>query len=171
MAAIWPACDCDEDQIRMPLDVIGGDDDASPFAARDTATLVLSLPRGYPLDDAPTMVVEYATLERVRGDVKARLEGAVADALESSIGDASTFAAVSAWNDAMEKEAAAAAAAEAEARRVIVADAAETKLAAAVSGLGPVVLARRLIYSHHIIAPSKRAGLRELSVGLGVGNG
>ena len=33
---------------------------------------------------------------------------------------------------------------------------------------GAEALARRLIFSHHIIAPSKRAGLRQLAVSLGV---
>ena len=154
-------------RIRAPLDVADGGDDDALFGAGDAIFLDLDLSDpGYPLRRAPAFALEYETRDRVPGDVKRRLERAVGAALAASVGEASAFSAWGAANDAL--RAAAADHDEAvEAARDGDAPLAEAALEAAAPA-GAEALARRLIFSHHIIAPSKRAGLRQLAVSLGV---
>ena len=154
-------------RIRAPLDVADGGDDGALFGAGDAIFLDLDLSDpGYPLRRAPAFALEYETRDRVPGDVKRRLERAVGAALAASVGEASAFSAWGAANDALRAAAADHDEAVAAAREGA-APLAEAALEAAAPA-GAEALARRLIFSHHIIAPSKRAGLRQLAVSLGV---
>ena len=147
----------------------GGGDDEALFGPGDAVTVAIDLPPDYPLDAEPTeWTIEYRTRERVPAAVKARLEAAVRTALRDGRADASAYAAIHAAEDAARDAAAECADACAAAEETVLAAADRVSLAAAWYAAGPAVLGRRLIYSHHIIAPSKRAGLRELSVALGV---
>ena len=103
----------------------------------------------------------WATAYRVPTTIKDHVDAAVAAALASSNGDAAIFTAVAAANDALSEEA----------ERHAAAYASWRSAAPPVTSREEVVegteLTRRLIYSHHIIAPSKRAGLRECAQILG----
>ena len=153
----------DDNAVAAPLDLDTGADDAKLFEPGDKAVLQFALSPAYPLDAPATASVAWATAYRVPTSIKDHVDAAVAAALAASSGDAAIFSAVAAANDALNEEA----------ERHAAAYASWRSAAPPITSREEVVwegteLTRRLIYSHHIIAPSKRAGLRECAQILGV---
>jgi len=152
-----------DERVEAPLDLDAGADDATLFEPGDKAVLRFTLSPSYPLDAPATASVAWATAYRVPTSIKDHVDAAVAAALAASSGDAAIFSAVAAANDALNEEA----------ERHSTAYASWRSEAPPSTTREEVVwegteLTRRLIYSHHIIAPSKRAGLRECAQILGV---
>lgn len=169
LAAIFDSISLNDTTVAAPLDLAAGDDDTTIFEPADTATLRFTLPPSYPLDGHASCAVEWATAYRVPPSVKDHVAAAVASSLAGAAGDASIFSAVDAANDALrdqsERHAAAYASFTADAPPV--SSRAAVEWSVSVEGTA-TALTRRLIYSHHIIAPSKRAGLKECAQILGV---
>lgn len=169
LAAIFDSISLNDTTVAAPLDLAAGDDDTTLFEPADTATLRFTLPPSYPLDGHASCAVEWATAYRVPPSVKDHVAAAVASSLAGAAGDASIFSAVDAANDALrdqsERHAAAYASFTADAPPV--SSRAAVEWSVSVEGTA-TALTRRLIYSHHIIAPSKRAGLKECAQILGV---
>ena len=168
LAAIFDGLRMDDATVRAPLEVDAAEGDASLFEPGDAVALVFALPPGYPSRASPSVVAEYATQYRVPDNIKRRLGAAVADALAAAAGDAAIFDVVTAATDALRAESEQHAAAYASAEEAAAIVEARMALEDVEDPSDGCLLARRLIYSHHIIAPSKRAGLRELAVALGV---
>ena len=163
LSAIFDGVSLDDERVEAPLDLDAGDDDATLFEPGDHATLRFALSPAYPLDAPAAAAVAWATAYRVPASIKDHVEAAVAAALASTSGDAAIYSAVAAANDALNEEAERHAAAYASWRSA--APPSTTREEVVWEG---TELTRRLIYSHHIIAPSKRAGLRECAQILGV---
>jgi len=163
LSAIFDGINLNDERVEAPLDLDAGDDDARLFEPGDKAVLRFALPPAYPLDAPATATVAWATAYRVPSSIKDHVDAAVTAALASSSGDAAIFSAVAAANDALNEEAERHAAAYASWRS---AEPPQTTREEVV--WEGTELTRRLIYSHHIIAPSKRAGLRECAQILGV---
>ena len=152
-----------DNEVAAPLDLDAGADDATLFEPGDKAVLQFALSPAYPLDAPATATVAWATAYRVPTSIKDHVDAAVAAALAFSSGDAAIYSAVAAANEALNEEA----------ERHAAAYASWRSAAPPVTERHEIVwegteLTRRLIYSHHIIAPSKRAGLRECAQILGV---
>ena len=163
LSAIFDGVSLDDERVEAPLDLDAGEDDATLFETGDKAVLRFTLPQSYPLDAPATATVAWATAYRVPASVKDHVDAAVAAALASSNGDAAIFSAVAAANEALQNES----------ERHAAAYASWRSAAPPVTERHEIVwegteLTRRLIYSHHIIAPSKRSGLRECAQILGV---
>jgi len=163
LASIFDGVSLDDERVEAPLDLDAGADDATLFEPGDKAVLRFKLPPSYPLDASATASVAWATAYRVPSSIKDHVEAAVAAALAAARGDAAIFSAVSTANDALNEEA----------ERHAAAYASWRSAAPPVTSREEITwtgteLTRRLIYSHHIIAPSKRAGLRECAQILGV---
>lgn len=166
LAAIFDSISLNDTTVAAPLDLAAGDDDTTLFEPADTTTLRFTLPPAYPLDGHATCAIEWATAYRVPPSIKDHVAAAVASSLAGAAGDASIFSAVDAANEAIgdqcERHAAAYASFTADAPPV------SSRAAVEWSVVESAALTRRLIYSHHIIAPSKRAGLKECAQILGV---
>ena len=152
-----------DERVDAPLDLDAGADDATLFEPGDKAVLQFELSPEYPLDAPATASVAWATAYRVPSSIKDHVDAAVAAALAASSGDAAIYSAVAAANDALNEEAERHAAAYASWR-----SAAPPVTSREIVEWEGTELTRRLIYSHHIIAPSKRSGLRECAQILGV---
>ena len=164
LSAIFDGISLNDDTVAAPLDLDAGDDDATLFEPGDKAVLRFTLSPSYPLDAPAAAAVAWATAYRVPASIKDHVEAAVAAALASTSGDAAIFSAVAAANEALRDEAERHAAAYASWRSA----APPVTSREEVVWEGTTELTRRLIYSHHIIAPSKRSGLRECAQILGV---
>ena len=163
LGAIFDGITLNDNAVAAPLDLDAGADDSRLFEPGDKAVLQFALSPAYPLDEPATASVAWATAYRVPTSIKDHVDAAVAAALAASSGDAAIFSAVAAANDALSEEA----------ERHVAAYASWRSAAPPITSREEVVwegteLTRRLIYSHHIIAPSKRAGLRECAQILGV---
>ena len=163
LSAIFDCVSLDDASVEAPLDLDAGTDDATLFEPGDKAILRFTLSPSYPLDAPATATVAWATAYRVPTSIKDHVEAAVAAALAASSGDAAIFSAVAAANDALNEEA----------ERHAAAYASWRSAAPPITSREEITwtgteLTRRLIYSHHIIAPSKRSGLRECAQILGV---
>ena len=163
LSAIFDGITLNDNEVAAPLDLDASDDDATLFEPGDKAVLRFTLPPSYPLDAPATATISWATAYRVPTSIKDHVDAAVAAALAASSGDAAIFSAVAAANDALNEEA----------ERHSTAYASWRSEAPPSTTREEVVwegteLTRRLIYSHHIIAPSKRSGLRECAQILGV---
>jgi len=149
LASIFDGVSLNDERVEAPLDLDAGDDDATLFEPGDRATLRFTLSPAYPLDAPATAAVAWATAYRVPSSIKDHVDAAVAAALASSSGDAAIFSAVAAANDALSEEAERHAAAYASWRSA----APPVTSREEIEWIG-TELTRRLIYSHHIIAPS-----------------
>ena len=164
LSAIFDGVSLNDESVEAPLDLDAGDDDATLFEPGDKAMLRFTLSPAYPLDAPATAAVAWATAYRVPTSIKDHVDAAVVAALAHTQGDAAIYSAVAAANDALNEEAERHAAAYASWRSA----APPVTSREEVVWQGTEGLTRRLIYSHHIIAPSKRAGLRECAQILGV---